>query len=215
MAGKEDSVDERIVVDVTLLREVPFTPWWAGLARRWEGFLRAIPAHRDTKKGEKNGKQARIAIFAAGVGLAALLDGGWILLGVVVASLSLFMPMSQGRRRSLIARSKSQRKNQKRLETEPARLVWDGRRVILEADGEKVRRVLTNKGKHEVESRDLKGRLAIGIKPRSSKKSEAIWIETDAEPRGPEIERDEIDLLARASLDDIQPILAEIEGARS
>lgn len=212
MAAKQDSSDDHLVVDVSLTREVAYTPWWDGLARRWEGFVRALPAHRDTKKGEKNARQAKIAIFAAGVGLAALLDGEWILLGVLLASLSLFIPMSQDRRRTLIARSKSSRRNQKRLETQSGQLVWDGRRVILEVDGKRVRRVLTNKGSHIVESRNLKGHLAIGIKPASAKKSESIWIETSAGPRGASIERNEIDLLVRAELDDLQPILARIEA---
>jgi hypothetical protein len=212
MSSEADNI--RHTVDATVEREVAFRPWWAGLAIRYENLLGVVPSHRDTKKGRNNARQVKIVLLAAGVGTIAFVGGWWITLGCLLAALALLLPISKDKRRSLIASSRSARKNQTRLETLPAQIVWDGRRVVLKIDDKNERRVLTHTNKHKVHRRDLRGTLVIGLVPPSNKKSDCIWVVADGREANDEaaLSREDVDLLAKADADELDELLHAIHA---
>jgi hypothetical protein len=208
------SNDSMYTIAVTVTREVPHRPWWAGLATRYEKLLGVLPSHRDTKKGRANAKQVKVVLLAAGVGIIALLGGYWIVLGCMIAASALILPVSQNARRAWVARSRSARKNLTREAKQPGELRFDGRRVVLHVDGDNLRRVLTHKGKHTISRRSLKGHEIVGILPPSAKKSESIWVMArgrSANASLDRLDRAEVDLLVDADADALDDLIAHIE----
>ncbi len=207
-----DESNDDVTVSVTLVRDVAYRPWWAGIAVRYERILGLLPTHKNTKKGRANAKQVKAGLLILGVIVAGFVGGWWIVPGCLVALSALILPVPADTRRSWIASSRTRRKNLTRSEESSAELVFDGRRLLIRNEDKNLRRVLTNKRKHIIEERSLDGSRIVGVLPTSRKKSESIWLKSSAEASGDEMERGEIDILVRLNDDDLNTILAAIKA---
>ncbi len=131
-------------LDVTVARRVSYTPWWAGLTRRLEKFVAMIPSHRDTRSGRRNATQIRVALLAIGILTVVLWESQWAPLALIACVLALFVPISQSKRRELVASLRSRRTKASRVDRTAGTLSISEKHVTLTVDGERVRRLRRN-----------------------------------------------------------------------
>lgn len=162
-------------------RSAPATLFYSALAEA----LSILPTHDDTEEGEASARNAKLVILV--VGLLVVLAGYEhrlaILPGVAIMLLALFIPMSRHTRKTYLAKFRRARFVEVVSQVD-ARLVHDGRRLILEVGEERVRRVLTNKPflmerasstQPETPFEDVSSWL--GVSPKGSRrKRDVIWI---------------------------------------
>ena len=159
-----------------MLRE-SYRPWWGCLLAPVIGAIKWIPSYKDTKKGRNNALQIRGGILA--VGIAGLVFGKelvWILAGAAVMLLAFVAPMSEVKKRTRLGRLGRLRGTSKRDRPTPGRLTYDGRRIALEIDGERVRRVLIDRDEHRIDISRFDDAPCLAVGPSGGKKSETIWI---------------------------------------
>lgn len=172
-----------------------------------------VPTYRDTARGRKNALQIRAGLLVCGVLIVGFAGRTWVAVGVTVMALALIAPMAEMRRR--LMRSKLKRAQTKiALQREGAKVVYDGRRVLLlDAADKNLRRVLTRD--HEILRRNFEGRRAVGIKGPGSKKKEQIWLVTEA-PASDDLQplvRGDVDMFLEADAADVDELLAAMESA--
>ena len=163
-------------------RAAPATLFYSALSEA----LSVLPTHEDTEEGEASARAVKLVILV--VGLLVVLAGYEhrlaILPGVAIMLLALLIPISKHTRKTYLARFRRARFVEV-VEQVDARLVHDGRRLILEVGEERLRRVLTNKpfaleqasspSPREPLFQDVSSWL--GVLPKGSRrKRDAIWI---------------------------------------
>lgn len=161
---------------VTTRRPAPIALFFSAVAET----LSVLPTAPNTDKGRARARFIKGALLGTGllIVLAGYETGLLIALGVCMMLLAPVVPVGQAWKRDTV---RALRKRQFTAHTiaHPATLVHDGRRLILEQSGERLRRVLTNR-KFSLDVRAARGARSsvwIGVSPRGSrKKREAIWM---------------------------------------
>lgn len=155
----------------------PTAPFYKALA----SIIATFPSYKDSRSGRKNAKQLKI-IFVV-IGLITLLAGRevWpvIVCGVILMSLATFLPVENLQKRTLVNRLRRAQTMEHEVRR-PARLVHDGRRLILYDGDQRDRRVLTNRAFFLGHFRGEDDAHWVQISPKGSgKKREAIWVRLD------------------------------------
>lgn len=170
-------MSDELTIPATLIRREKYAPAWGVLLKPIEALIGFFPSHRATKKGRQNAKQIRALILAAG--LAIMIFGGELLLiiiGALIMASALFLPMSEISKRSLLGKLKRARTQQVRDAKSAGEVVYDGKRLILREDGQKLRRVLVDRGEHSLDLRRRGETPCLGVRPPSQRKAESIWL---------------------------------------
>ncbi len=157
-------------------------PWNAVLWKAVGEFVAFLPSYRDTREGRKKAKQMRVIFVVLGIGLMAV--GGtatewgafWILFGIFLACLAFVAPVEDLKKRTWRGNIKKKQKPRRVSVRQKGRVVYDGRRVEMRQDGEKVRRVRVDRGKHELEARQNGEAACLGVLPPSGKRADGIWV---------------------------------------
>ena len=172
-------------VDARVRDEEEKRPWNAPLWRALGEVVAFIPTYRSTREGRKKAKQMRVIFIGLGIGLMAI--GGtadqwgafWIILGVFLACLAFVAPVEDLKKRGWRGKIKNNQKPKKVPLWKTGEVVYDGRRVELHVDGEKVRRLRVDRDKHELTNRKQGSQLCLGVLPLGGKTKGGIWICTD------------------------------------
>jgi hypothetical protein len=106
------------------------------------GFL---PSFRDTRSGRQHMKAWRIGFMIAGLIVFALLDDDRRLWGIPLATLALFLPLTEMQKRTIITKLRLRMEVSEEVEKE-VDVVWDGRRLDV-LSPEKIRSILTKPGR--------------------------------------------------------------------
>lgn len=157
-------------------------PFWTKLLSPVQTGVELFPSHKNTRKGRAIARRIRIGVGAVALGIV-IFSGEMLWLQIAGALLVigvLFLPISEVRKRSWVGQLRSLRKGTTRTITRPGRIVYDGRRVLLEKEGSKLRRVLTDRESHVLTLQQDEERLYLKIEPPSDAASDAIWVGTDA-----------------------------------
>lgn len=165
-----------MVIEAQIARQERYTPAIAPLWRALDWLVSWLPTHAASRKGRKNAAQVRVGLLVVAVLMLAF--GGqtlWLILGGLVGAAALVVPLSEVKKRTLRARLR-RRMTGVRQVRQPARLVVDERRVVLEEDGKNLRRVLIDRGTHSVTAGRLAGQCCLRIAPKSERKAETIWV---------------------------------------
>lgn len=141
---------------------------WAWVFQLLSELVTLLPSYKDTRPGRAFARTLRIALMALGVLWFASADGELRLVGVVIASLVLVLPVADLRRRTWVATLKRRtRATEKRVE--PVRLTWDGARLDVTGT-DRLKRVLTKPGKFVVESDDE----GVVVRSHAGRKAETV-----------------------------------------
>lgn len=137
-----------------------------------------LPAIGDSASERKKAPLIKGVLIGLGllIALASYRAPIFIALGFAIMALAVPLPVRHAWRRDA---TRALRRRAVQLVTfdSPLRLVHDGRRLILERDGERVRRVLTDRRFDLQARRDADGELWLGVIPGDSKKKkDAIWV---------------------------------------
>ena len=148
--------------------------------------LGILPTHEDTEEGEAGARSVKLVILI--VGLLVVLAGYEHRLaippGVAIMLLALIVPISKHTRKTYLAKFRRAQYVETTSQVD-AVLVHDGRRLILEVDEERLRRVLTNKPfvLERAAPQERSGppfedvRAWLCVSPKGSRrKRDAIWI---------------------------------------
>ncbi len=193
--------EETLRIHAKVRGEEKVKPWnaffWKGLGE----VLAVLPSYRDSREGRKKAKQMRVMIVGGGLLLLALAGtaetraGLWIILGIVIACMAFVVPVEDLKKRTWRNKIKKKQKPRPRTIWSKGEVLYDGRRVELRADSEKVRRVRVDRGKHELQ---LKQRVmsnqpgsqqsmpgpspipCMEIAGPGGKKDKTIWVCADA-----------------------------------
>lgn len=205
----------QLIVDAELERNEAFQPWWSAMARPLEELLGFVPSVRDTRSGRSAARQTRIALVVIGVLVMALGQRPlWIVVGLTLMLLALVVPLDELKKRGWLGHVRGLRASQTRRVRSAASLVFDGRRIELREGTTMVRRVLVNRGTHEVELRRRGALVCLGILAPSRRKREAIWIcasnaRIDADTLA-ELDASEVDLPVHVASADWEQIYAAL-----
>ena len=155
----------------------PIAPVYKALA----SIVATFPSYKDTRSGRKNAKQLKV-IFVV-IGLITLLAGRevWpvIVCGVILMSLATFLPIENLQKRTLVNRLRRAQTTSHEVRR-PAKLVHDGRRLILYDGEQRERRVLTNRPFFLGHFVGEDATHWVQVSPKgSNKKKEAIWLRLD------------------------------------
>lgn len=208
---------ETLVAPARILERERRVAWWSPVLAPLQTLLALAPSHKSTKKGREKATQIRIGLIA--VGILGLAFGGetlFIIIGGLIMALGLVIPMSEVRKRTLTGKLKRLRGEAPRDVRVSGEVEYDGRRLILRAEGEKLRRILCNRGEHSVRDVRFDDRDCIEVRPKSGGKSERIWIcsrRKGADSSRARLERGDIDAPAFVKDADFQRLRDAIEAA--
>lgn len=180
-------------------------PWDAFFWKALGEIISFFPSYRNSREGRKKAKQMRVLIVGGGLlllvlaGTAETRGGLWIILGLLIACMAFVVPVEDLKKRTWRNKIKKRQKPSPQTVWGKGEVLFDGRRVELRADSEKVRRVRVDRGKHElkllqqVASTGAKGdppsrRSAAGPMPYpcieiagpGGKAANTIWVCADA-----------------------------------
>lgn len=168
--------DDPLTVPARIRVQVPHTPAWTRMLSPVQTFIAFLPSHKSTRAGRQAARQIKLVAFAAAGAL--MIFGGElasIVLGALLMLISLVIPMPEGRKRSIQSRLKTLRSARERTVERAGSLVHDGRRLILQKEGAKLRRVLVDRGERIVPGR-MDGTAALKLEPSSGRKADSIWV---------------------------------------
>jgi len=176
------SADE-LVVEAELVSSETSRRTTAPLYKSLASLVATFPSYKDSRSGRKGAKQLKVVFVV--IGLITLLAGreAWpvVVCGVILMSLAIFLPIENLKKRTLVNRLR-------RAQTEThevrraAKLVHDGRRLILYDGDSRDRRVLTNRPFVLRHFAGADGAHWIQVAPKGSKKkAEAIWLHLEGE----------------------------------
>ncbi len=108
--------------------------------------LSILPTHEDNEEAEASAKTVKTVVLVIGllIVLAGYRHTFVILPGVLVMLLALVVPISKSQKKHLLKQFQRKRFTSV-IEEQPAELIHDGRRLILEVNSERICRVLTNR----------------------------------------------------------------------
>lgn len=192
----------------------PLAPLYGAIA----SLLGALPSYKDSARGRKGAKQLRIILVVVGffVMLAARHVWPMIILGIVLMASAIVVPMDAVRQRSLVSRWQKKRAFN-RATTRPAKLVHDGRRLMLFDGEEQDRRVLTSRPFRLTRFAGSDADTWVELAPKKSKKKrEAIWLHLHdlAPPAGAlPVKSFRVDAPVKLSAASATPLLARLDAA--
>lgn len=176
----DGDADNPLVLSAQLEEREKYTPRWTPLLSPLQTFIGLLPSHKNTRKGRRTAKQLKLLVAVVAFGLLVFAESAWaIVVGVVFLGLAPLLPLPQVQKRAWLNRLKKLREPRERSVAAPAKVRFDGRRVVLERDGDNLRRVLVDRDEHEIAAGSANGRLYLKVAPTSGKRSETIWIGTD------------------------------------
>lgn len=156
-----------------------YQPSWTILLRPIQTFVGLLPSHKNTRKGRRTARQIKIVVIVlAFIAVIAAQSTPVMVIGIVALAIAPLIPISQVRKRSWINRLKSLRDGRDRTVEHPARVTFDGRRVSLLRDDQRIRRVLVDRDDHVVSTGEIDDRLYLKVAPDSGNKDEAVWVGT-------------------------------------
>lgn len=199
---EEYSSDEPLVLPARLEKKKAYTPWWTRLLAPIQTFVSLLPSHRSTRAGRRAARHFKFAVGAIAFGIIVFGGSFWlIIIGIAILSMAPWLPLPEVRKRAVLNRLKTLRQPRKRSLERPGRVIYDGRRVILDKGGSTVRRVLTDREEHAFRVGTIDGRLYIKLEPPSGKKAECIWIGTDDIDPEALPEKDDLEAFEAGDLD--------------
>ncbi|MGM0557169.1 MAG: hypothetical protein ACQEVA_12375 [Myxococcota bacterium] len=205
-----------ITAPARVLKRVRRKSWWAPLLAPFQTLVALAPSHKSTKKGRRNAAQLRIVLVAVGVlGLAFGGETLYIILGGLIMALGLVIPMSEVRKRTLMGKFKRLRGESPRDTKISGEVEFDGKRLILRAEDEKLRRILVDRAEHSVRETSFDGHACLEIRPKSGGKSRRIWIcNRDSSPatQGDTLGRGDVDAPAFVSSADYRRLSEALEN---
>lgn len=134
--------DDTTQLDATFVRRTPHTPWWNRGGIALERLIATLPKHRDSRSGRTNATQARVALMALGIFVIVFWDHPWAPGGLLICATALVLPISEGKRRSLVAQLRVRRTTKTRLRQSPATLTLTAKHLELTGEDGRLRRVL-------------------------------------------------------------------------
>ena len=150
---------------------------------RVERIVAGLPVHRDSVSGRRNAYQIRFLLMAVGIAIVALWESTWAPLALVICATALVLPVSQARRRHLVASLRAKRQGEQIVRV-PGIMTIDATHVEVTCSGESLRR-LRRKGLR-VTGREESLELVSGAKKRErllvtseEPEGEELWIEAD------------------------------------
>lgn len=164
-------------LDAQLERDEVYVPrsrtFWRALDYLW-GYM---PSYRDSRAGRQRARQVKVGLAVLGV-LAMIFGGsaGPIILGALAAALAIAAPVPELKKRSVHNRLRARAADRKRPVSRPGKVVFDGRRVELHDASGMLRRVLVDRPGRELVFRVHGEKICAGMRPRSGKKRDAIWV---------------------------------------
>lgn len=212
----KDAGAETITAPARVLRRERRKSWWAPLMAPVETVVAVAPSHKNTKKGRKSAAQIRIALIAVGVlGLAFGGETLFIVIGGLIMALGLVIPVSDVRKRTLMGNIKRMRGESPRDVKVDGEVEFDGKRLTLHADGDKLRRILVDRGEHRVRDRQINDRACVEVRPANGGKAKTIWICCDSatiSPTGGELTRSDVDSPAFVDAEHFQQLREALQG---
>lgn len=214
--SSKDAGAETIAAPARVLRRVRRKSWWAPLLAPVETVVALAPSHKNTKKGRRSAAQIRIALIA--IGILGLAFGGetlFIVIGGLIMALGLVIPMSDVRKRTLMGNIKRMRGESPRDVRVDGEVVFDGKRLTLRAEGEKLRRILVDREEHRVRDKQLGESACLEVRPSKGGKAKTIWICCEhgaTSPTGPELARGDVDSPAFVDAERFQQLREALQG---
>lgn len=177
-------MSEPDAMEVVVARRVARTPWWSPLSKAAEAVVGNLPTHRDTRSAARSATQIRMAVLGFGILVVVLWESPWAPLALLLCTAALVLPMSESRRRLLVVRLRTARR-QTAVVREPARLEIDDKYCTLAAGDVRLRRlrrkaltVVAAEPGLELRSGAKKGDRVRLASPGSALQ-EDLWIEGD------------------------------------
>lgn len=172
-----ESTSTHLEITAQLERAEVYTPRTRKLWRALDYLWGYMPTYRDSRAGRQRARQAKLVLVVLGV-LTMIFGGsaGPILLGAFLAVFALIAPVPELRKRSVHNRLRGLSADRKRAVSRPGRIVFDGRRLELHDHDAMLRRVLVDKPGRELVFRVDGEQMCAGLRPRSAKKRDAIWV---------------------------------------
>jgi hypothetical protein len=205
-----------IAAPARVLKRVRRKAWWSVLVAPLQTLVGLAPSHKNTKKGRRSAAQIRIVLIA--IGILGLAFGGetlYIILGGLIMALGLVIPMSDVRKRTLMGNFKRLRGESPRDVMVDGEVAFDGKRLILRADGEKLRRILVDRDEHRIRNKQFDGHACLEIRPGSGGKKRRIWIcgqDTSTPASGDTLSRGDVDAPAFVSDADYRRLREALEN---
>lgn len=164
-------------LDAELEREEAYAPRSRKLWRALDYLWGYMPSYRDSRAGRQRARQVKVGLAVLGV-LAMIFGGsaGPIVLGALAAALAIAAPVRELKKRSVHNRLRARAADRTRPVREPGSVVFDGRRLELHTEQTMLRRVLVDRPGRELVFRVHGEKICAGLRPRSGKKRDAIWV---------------------------------------
>ncbi len=172
--------DDPFVIPARLPYETTYQPFWSPLIGPIRTLLSMLPSHEDSRTGRQWAKRIQIGLGAVALGIVIFADGAMLrAVGALLVIGALSLPISKARKRSYTGRLRSLQEGRTKTITRPGRIVYDGYRILLEKEGSKLRRVLTDRDEHTLRLHRDDEHLYLKVEPSSSgRDSDAIWVGT-------------------------------------
>lgn len=207
-----------IEVPVRFVEERRFRRRSAPVLRAVHSFVKLLPIVQDTQRGRDARRNIKAGLVVTG--LVFLLGGGefpfLIPVGILLMASAIWLPLWELDRRTALTRLKQRSIGTREVEV-AGRLVHDGRRLELWRDGEKQRRVLTDRAFRLETYRSEGGQELWCVRPgKGEAKREAIWMQFSGEAQGALVDADRVFELARVDGDAeaLRAKLREASGGR-
>jgi len=133
--------DEATELAVTVARREAHRPWWSPLGKRIERFVGGLPSHRDTRSGRQNAQQIRFVLLVTGILVVGLWESPWAPFALLLSLSALFLPISESKRRQIVASWRVSRTTRTRVVTSKGVLEITAKHATLTVGDERVRRL--------------------------------------------------------------------------
>lgn len=212
-----DETKQEIQISAELRKTEAVPPkarsFWAFL----ESLLGFLPSHRDSRKGRRQAQQVRAVLVVLGILLMALGGAeaaGWIVVGVALAGSAFVIPIPELKKRSWrTALQRRQQSGSKEIWV-PARVSYDGRRLEVHQENQKVRQLLVDRKSHEITYGAFRNGLMVALGPKGSakKKTVALWVPGGSTEGAVQFGIDDVDQPLRIEQRGLDQLLEAIKG---
>ncbi len=130
------SAESPLELSVVVARSEPVPARWGRLAAPYEGLIRLLPEYELSGSGRDAARIIKLAMGVAAVYIVTLGKEHWFfgLLGVLIGLLTMIVPVSDVRKRRLIAWARRLAEPGERFVPRPGSLHFDGRKLTIRAD---------------------------------------------------------------------------------
>jgi hypothetical protein len=165
MSVEEDGRDGRASVQTTVWRCVDHPSLWAAPLRFVDGLIQNLPTYRDTRSGRQKRNQLRAVLMIAGVIVATLAAREYLPAGIALVLCARVLPVEEGRKRTLISKVRTGRKNRTRVVTSAVSVHITESALEVYEGKDRRHRIRWNKIKPKRESRGQLEAVEVQRKP--------------------------------------------------